>query len=732
MPPLANLAEPHLNLAGVELNPQRNVTRDWVARRNLGLTIHAIPSREKTPIEVPLGSSPVAPEWSPDGKWVAFIATDESGAWLYLADSRTGKSRRLLSRPLLAVLETSLHWSSDSQRIAVVAVPEKRPPLPGNPMLPTGPLVRVADKATNAIRTFPDRLENDDEAKTLRHFITGQTVVVDMRGKAVEVGVPAMIQNLDPSPDFRSFRMTLVEDRFLSIYPFFSFPRKTVLWDEAGKELAEIQKGQMPDAPRTVVQDEKRSLGWDPTGNGMLFLQRTAADKDGKRQDRIMRWKHPYGKDDAETLWTSATDISSFQILPDGKGALVTQTISGESLWSRAVFGGTESTKVMGFKPSEFYANPGSPVSKPGPVAGSVLRTTPDGASFYLSGVEYSKEPDKTAPRPFMDRIAFADGKKERVWQSPTETFETARILDDEARTLLISQQSPTQAPNDFLAIGSKRIALTENQDMVPEVSSLRRERVLVTRSDGFKFWVRVTLPKYAVSGEGRKAFFWFYPNEVRSQTTYDESQRTRNINLFRRTSPASPELLCLLGYVVVEPDVPIVGPAERPNDTYVMQLRNSLYAVIDELDRRRLIDRQLLSIGGHSYGAFSTAHAMTQTPFFKAGIAGSGNYNRTLTPFGFQGEPRRMWESRDMYMDMSPILRADQITGALLMTHGAEDQNVGTFPINSIRMFDALEALGKPAALYLYPYEDHGQIARETRLDMWARWILWLEEHVK
>ncbi len=167
-------------------------------------------------------------------------------------------------------------------------------------------------------------------------------------------------------------------------------------------------------------------------------------------------------------------------------------------------------------------------------------------------------------------------------------------------------------------------------------------------------------------------------------------------------------------------------------NNNYVNDLRNDLSATIDELDKRGLIDREKLAIGGHSYGAFSTVNAMVNTPFFKAGIAGDGAYNRTLTPNGFQSERRDLWEAPNVYLDMSPFLRANQLTGALLMYHGMHDQNVGTDPINSLRLFHALNGLGKITALYRYPFEDHGPAARETLLDLWSRWAAWLDKYVK
>jgi len=193
-----------------------------------------------------------------------------------------------------------------------------------------------------------------------------------------------------------------------------------------------------------------------------------------------------------------------------------------------------------------------------------------------------------------------------------------------------------------------------------------------------------------------------------------------------------SMEYFTRLGYAVVENDAPIVGPAGQMNNNYVNDLRNDLSATIDELDRRMLVDRTRLAIGGHSYGAFSTVNAMVHTPFFKAGIAGDGAYNRTLTPLGFQTERRDLWEAPNVYMNMSPFMYANNLTGALLMYHGLHDQNVGTDPQNSIRLFHALNGLGKTTALYLYPLEDHGPAARETLLDLWARWAAWLDKYVK
>jgi dipeptidyl aminopeptidase/acylaminoacyl peptidase len=265
-------------------------------------------------------------------------------------------------------------------------------------------------------------------------------------------------------------------------------------------------------------------------------------------------------------------------------------------------------------------------------------------------------------------------------------------------------------------------------------LTSAPRQRIPVERADGFRFRVNVMLPPGYKEGTRLPAIFWFYPREYTTQENYDQPDRTFNKNTFQSFGNRSMQFFVRLGYAVVvdAPAIPIVGPQGQQNNNYVNDLRNSLAAVIDELERRAIIDRTRLAIGGHSYGAFTTVNAMVHTPFFKAGIAGDGAYNRTLTPLGFQSEQRDLWTAPNVYLGMSPFLYANNLTGALLMYHGLHDQNVGTDPDNSIRLFHALNGLGKTTAMYLYPLEDHGPASKETLLDLWARWAAWLDKYVK
>jgi dipeptidyl aminopeptidase/acylaminoacyl peptidase len=344
----------------------------------------------------------------------------------------------------------------------------------------------------------------------------------------------------------------------------------------------------------------------------------------------------------------------------------------------------------------------------------------------------------RPATKPWVNRIEIKTGTTERIYQSSSDLTETISApLDDDFSKAVISRESPAVPPQSFILDLKTRDAkqITSNKDLMPEITNAIRKTVIGRRADGHTFKIKVTLPQDWKPGTRLPALFWFYPAEFADQAAYDRPAATAAAaaSRFPTYGPRSMAFITTVGYALIEPDTPIFSQnGQPPNDHYVDDLRDDLSATIDALDTLGYIDRQKLAIGGHSYGAFSTANAMVHTPFFKAGIAGDGDYNRTLTPTGFQNERRDLWASRETYLDMSPFLYADHLSGALLMYHSEEDQNVGTAPINSIRMYQALQSLGKTTSLFMYPYEDHGPITRETDLDQWARWVMWLDKYVK
>lgn len=733
LPSLASLAKPHRNLAGLDVDTVARRERSMTTRSAKALKIVEIEHGDETVIPIPASARVSDPVWGPKSDRVAFLVhlPDRTEAWTYDVNSK--KAARATAAPLLATASNDLHWLEDNRLVVVLALDR---PAPAIPEVAPGPRVALTETKKPKLYTHASLLGSTTDAEQLEYYTTGQLAIVDPEtGKTQKVGKPAMITDVDPAPDGKYFRVTTMERPFSYLFTYSSFPQREEIWDDAGAKKVELRKrGLLISDEERPKPTDRRAVAWRPDGRGLSFLQTEPADPKNpskKARDRVMLWLPPFRTEDQQTVWSSGDRISGLQYSPDGSKLFVTQSVEGKTRISFVDPLSAERPVVLSeAKPDDEAV---TLLTRRGYRTGTGVRIGSRNVA-YLSGTTYAKDPTKDAPRPFIDRVSLTDGKRERLFESRADVYETAVALDDELKETMVTRQSPSMVPNTFLVDREEKEerAVTKNVDYAPDLTQARREWVTVTRPDGFKYQVRVTLPANYVSGQRRPAFFWFYPAEFTGQEAYDKSKRTFNKNLFNGSSPSNKAALIRLGYVLVEPDTPIIGDANRKNDAYVSNLRNDLSATIDELDRRGWIDRTRLAIGGHSYGAFSTANAMIQTPFFKAGIAGDGNYNRSLTPFGFQSEERPIWEGREMYLAMSPILYADQITGALLMYHGLEDQNVGTAPINSERMFAALQANGKPAALYMYPYEDHGQIAKETILDQWARFVAWLEKYLK
>lgn len=754
MPALASLGKPYFNLAGFQVDGAAMRARSLTTGGAKFLKLFDLRSREVKNIEIPNGATVSSATWSPDGNSLAFIGNFNDGSRLCVADVATGKSRVVSKRLLLATAETSLDWTPDSLAVVCVMTPEPFVSAPQPPPYASEPEVRTSFGTKRPLRTMQGLLQTPYDMTLLEYFLTGQLCYVSVKdGKAKPIGKPEMIRNFDMAPDGKYFRVTKTLKPFSYFAGLQSFGSAEELWNENGKVVAEIRKSPMqmtespgPVGPPAGASDEKRALTWRPDGNGMSFIQMEPAPKRAegeaapttppKRKDRVMQWLPPYGKEDVKVVFESETRMDGVQYSEDCQTLFISDTDQGNGR-VRAVYL-NEPTKmytVYTRKPDDFYNDPGVMVQGRTKAGLNCVRISNEGLYLYLAGTQYSKSPMDEAPRPFVDRVSIKTGTKTRLWQSDSYMFETIGfMLDNDFNEVIMNRQSKSVINDSWLVntkTGDKK-NLTNNKDYTPEITSLRRERIQITRVDGFKFWAEVTLPVGWKEGDKPPAFFWFYPSEFMSQKQYDDGLRTYNRNQFPAVNTQSKQFLCKLGYTFVEPDCPIVGPAGKMNDFYVRELRNSLTALIDELDKRGFVDRSRLAIGGHSYGAFSTLNAMVHTPYFKAGIAGSGAYNRTLTPNGFQSETRLIWEARETYLEMSPILHIEDLNGAVLMTHGTDDQNPGTFPINSERMFAALQANGKTAALYMYPYEDHGQSGKETVLDMWARWVAWLEKYVK
>ncbi len=782
----------HVNLGGLQIETKANRARTLTTSQHTGIVLVDPRTSATKTIETPKGASVSDPVWSPNGSQIAYIANMEDASYAYVADVASGKSTQLTKTPLLATLVTSLEWTADGKSVVTVLVPDARGAAPthGKNGVETGPQVRLTESKASPQVIHPALLEDPHDKAMLKYYTTGQLALVDVKSKAVKkIGAPAMIRAIDASPDAQYFRVTTMTEPFSYIVPVSNFGSMQELWDASGKVVTTLAKNPLREytedgAPARggrggAAQSDtgKRNIEWNPAGPGLVYLQsvfaaatdnagrggRGAAARGGAAparpqatSARFMSWTAPYGPNDTKVLYEGSGRLTSVAFSTDGKtmfvsdsGAVLAVRIADPSKKYSLGRGVTIPAGGLGGRgggggfgaATDTSANGGALAMKRSANGEQVVVVGSDNKTVYLSGIRQPGAKWETqSPRPWVDKLDFETGQRSHVFESAADAYEVfVTALDDDYSQYVYTHESPTVITDAWLKDTKTGAAkkITENKEVAPEVTQAQHKRFQVTRPrDGIKFWVDATMPGDWKPGSHAPGLIWFYPREYTSQSDYDRSRYNTNINAYPDLAPARPasstKLWVTQGYVLLEPDCPIVGDSGKMNDNYARDLKENLDAVIDAAVDMGLVDRDKMALGGHSYGAFSTVNGLTLTPYFKAGIAGDGMYNRSLTPFGFQSERRNFFEAQSMYLDMSPFYRADKIHGALLMYHALEDQNVGTAPISSIRMFHALQGLGKPAALYMYPYEDHSDATYATDLDIWARWVAWLDVYVK
>lgn len=784
---MKTFSKPFDELGGVFIDFKANRLRTLTITNGVGIDVISTETGARRSIPLPAGTRVSGAQWSPDGRSVAFFVHGDTGSTIWIADATSLTPRQVTKQPVLATFVTTFAFSNDGKQIFTVMTPDGRAPRPTEPSVPNGPLVKVLSGKKEQNRTYPSLMSTPFDFTLLEWHATGQLVSVDAAtGAMTKIGAPAMITGVNPSPDGQFVRVTRMTKPFSYLVPVSSFGSVEEVWDRTGKALAELTErkinlgsdgaatdpGDAPQGGRGANQAGKREITWRTDGQGLSYLEQepapapapgaapatpaaTGRGRGGnganapQRKDRLYQWAPPFAAGTAKVIYENPTRMTGVRYTPDMSMIVWRETAGQNSIdYALNLANPSEKFTLARFRTDDVLANPGTIASVRGGVAGGraggggrggggaagpVLLSADKSAVFY-EGTQYDKTPEDVGPKSFVDRLTIKTAEKTRIFEgSNSGVYESVvAILDPDARRFIVAKESPTMIEQSYLVAGDARTTLTKNVDPAEDLTAAVRERFFVTRPDGFKFKVNVTLPPGTKPGARLPAIFWFYPAEFTTQEQYDTPDKTYNKNAFRDFNARSAAYFVRLGYAVVEPDTPIVGPTGQMNNNYVNDLRNDLSTTIDELDRRGLVDRQRLAIGGHSYGAFSTVNAMVNTPFFKAGIAGDGNYNRTFTPMGFQNERRLFWDAPNVYIDMSPFMHANNLTGALLMYHNLHDQNVGTDPDNSIRLLHALQGLGKTAALYMYPFEDHGQVARETLLDNWARWGAWLDKYVK
>jgi dipeptidyl aminopeptidase/acylaminoacyl peptidase len=742
MPSIAELAAPEARLAGLRINPRTNAPSR--ANSFKGLRLQQIgegAAVTERRIALPAGARVWNNNWSPDSRRIALTMLSDTGASLWLVDVATATAREVGPVRLNGALGVPCSWI-DSAKLVCRLVPADRGASPGEAVVPAGPIIQQSMGRAAANRTYQDLLQNPVDEARFDHLARSQIAVVSTDGAVMPIGQPGVFRSVEPSPDGRYLIVSSVQRPYSYILPVWGFPTTLAVWDLQGnvvKTLAELPLMDEVGTSFDAVPKGIRDLQWRSDAPATLVwveaLDEGDPAKPVERRDRVYMHDAPFSGEPTALL-DVATRATTFRwVRPD-------LALIYEEWWR------TRRTKTWAVDPSnpgsaprlvfdrsseDRYAHPGSFVTVAGGRYGRrVVLTTPDGRYAYLTGAGASPEGD----RPFLDRVELATGRKERLWRSAAPHYETVEaVLDERASRILTQRESVQDPPNYFMrdlrANNTRR--LTSFPDPAPQFASVEPKLITYKRADGVQLSAKLYLPPGYTPARGPLPFlFWAYPEEFRSAAA--AAQVVGSPYRFVRPSRTSHLFLLTQGYGVLDgPTMPIVGEGDRePNDTYIEQLVASAKAAVDEVVRLGVADRHRIAVGGHSYGAFMTANLLAHSDLFRAGIARSGAYNRTLTPFGFQAEERTFWQARDTYGAMSPFYHADKINEPILLIHGEADNNSGTFPIQSERMYAALMGNKGTVRYVVLPAESHGYTARESVGHTLWEMVNWLDTYVK
>jgi dipeptidyl aminopeptidase/acylaminoacyl peptidase len=733
-PPLADLSQPMLRLAGRRINPAANSPHRY--QYSVALTLKRLTDGSEVKIDVPPGAKISGVEWSDDGKHFAFLNGAPARVELWVGDAATGKVHNVKDLSLNSVMNNALTWMPDNHTLLVQLVPSTRGPAPAMPVVPNEPVTQESSGRPGPVRTYEDLLKNPYDEKLYEYYATSQLALVDSAsGRATPIGKPAIFQSIDPAPDGRNILVTRLQKPFSYLFPDSSFPKEVEVWDTKGKLVYKVASLPLADqVPIDGVITGPRSVRWRPDEPATLVWVRALDDGDPKKKapyrDRILMLKAPFAGQPAELYKTEQRFSGMFWGEKDG--LVFVYDYDRDKRWVRVFIlnankPDTPAKLVWSRNQQDRYTDPGAFVMKTINGQRAILQ---NGDSIYLTGNGASPEGD----RPFLDRFNLQTLKSERIFRSDTNSYETVvNLLRDDGSQFITRRESPTEAPNYFVRSSNETSAraLTQFPDPTPQLRGIKKQLVTYKRADGVQCSFTLYLPPNYKEGTRLPTVVWAYPLEFTDASTAGQITGSTQ----RATSIIGPSHLFFLleGYAVLDnATMPVVGTPETVNNTYIEQIVMSAKAAIDKATEMGVTDPERVGVGGHSYGAFMTANLLAHSDLFRAGIARSGAYNRTLTPFGFQSERRTIWEAPELYLKVSPFMFAQKINEPMLMIHGEADDNTGTFPIQSERMYQAMKGNGATVRLVMLPHEAHGYAGRESIEHVLYEMISWFDKYVK
>ncbi|MDJ1473171.1 S9 family peptidase [Xanthocytophaga flava] len=737
-PGIAELAEPELRIAGLRINPRNNGPSRMSYLTGLSL------KNIRTGKDVPVTGLPQNPlisnvSWSPDDSQIAFCVTEGENIQLYVLDVATAATHKVTTTRINSVLTTPFIWLSDNTHLLVLSVPDTRGALPEAPKVPSGPIVQenLGKKAPS--RTYQDLLKSPYDEALFDYYATTQLNRINVKTAAVEkLGKPALIQNYQPSPDGKYILFQTYHKPYSYLVTVRLFPHKIELLDSKAnlvKQLADVPLADNIPIGFSATRTGQREHSWRSDAPATLYWIEAQDNGDPKNdvpvRDKVFTLSAPFTG--------NADELASTKLRFDGiRWGNENLALVSESWWSTRkeittiLNPKTKATTVLFDRLYEdTYNNPGSPELTKNQYGRYVLEIIDN--SLIMTGQGASPEGD----RPFVDLLSLSTKKSTRLWRSAAPYYEVpVAILDLKKQVLLTRRESLTENPNYFIRNLKARIApiaVTQFAHPYPQMKDVQKQLLKYKRADGVELSATLYLPAGYKKEEGPlPTLMEAYPTEFKSKDA--AGQVTGSPYQFTYIYWGSPVFWATQGYAIMEnASIPIVGEGTKePNDTYIEQLVAGAKGAIDEGVRLGVVDAKRVGVMGHSYGAFMTANLLSHSNLFKAGIARSGAYNRTLTPFGFQAEERTYWQAPDVYFNMSPFSSADKIKTPILLIHGEADNNPGTFPIQSERYYNAIKGHGGTARYVVLPYESHGYRGKESILHMLWEMDKWLDTYVK
>lgn len=749
-PSIAELSQPMLRLAGLRINPNTNAAhRQPYATK---MTLKNISDGKETVVYLGDKQMLVSPQWSADGKYIAVgnvLAGSNNGTGggvqLWIVETATGKARLVASLRVNTAFG-GFAWMPDQKSLLVQTVPNRGEAPAYQNVTPIAPNIQETSGKAGAIQTFQDMLRSPNDEKLFEYYATSQLEIVsaDNSFGAKKIGQPAIFDDARASPDGKYILTSRIQRPFSYLFPFNRFPKEVEVWDLSGNSVYKVASIPLQDAlPVQGVPVGRRSYGWIPTENATLIWAEALDGGDPRKKitprDKLMTVAAPFNGEPAELV--KIEHRYQGRTFGERDGMMWFYDYDRDTQRRRAFMMSYKTPSVLpkmvyDLNIQDRYGDIGNPVTKRLPNGEIVVHQ--NGDSIYLSGTGASTEGD----RPFLRTMNLKTLEINELFRSDSESYETfVTFLNDKADTFVTRRESLTMPPNLIrrsftdtpvaTANATSMTPLTDFKDMTPQLRGITKKLVKYKRADGVDLSFTLYLPPNYKEGTRLPTVVWAYPLEFTDAST--AGQVSGSTNRFTNIGSYSHLFFLLQGYAVLDDTtMPIVGKPETVNDTFVQQIVDSAKAAIDKAVEMGVTDRDRVGVGGHSYGAFMTANLLAHSDLFCAGIARSGAYNRTLTPFGFQSERRNFWEATELYTKVSPFFYANKINEPILLIHGEADNNTGTYPMQSERLFSAISGTGGTARLVMLPHESHGYSARESIEHTLFEMVSWFDKYVK